>query len=92
MNKTDLAKIVAGDHDLTQTRATLVVDTVLNAIQHAVAAGDDVRLPGHGTYKATRRPARTARNPMTGDTIDVPAKTVPAFTPAGAFKDQVNRA
>lgn len=89
MTKTELIKIVAENCDVTQATARAIIEETLDTIEHAVTCGDTVRITGHGTWKPSQRAARTARNPVTGDAIHVPAKVVPAFTAAGPFKDRV---
>jgi DNA-binding protein HU-beta len=41
---------------------------------------------GFGTFKSTKRAARTGKNPKTGETIKIPATTVPKFTAGAGFK------
>ena len=48
---------------------------------------DGVKLVGFGTFATTKRSARTGRNPQTGETIKIPARTVPVFRPGSALKD-----
>ena len=49
-----------------------------------------VQLLGFGTFEKRERPARTARNPRTGENIEIAAASVPAFKPGKALKDKVN--
>ena len=70
--------------------ATEAVNAVLDAIQDAVAKGDKVAITGFGVFEKSERPARTARNPATGASIDVPASSVPKFRPGADFKALVN--
>ena len=48
----------------------------------------DVRIDDFGTFELRRRKARRARNPRTGERIDVPARTVVYFKPAAALRDR----
>jgi len=52
--------------------------------------GDKVQLVGFGTFEVRERSARKGRNPQTGDEIDIPAASVPAFKAGKALKDKVN--
>jgi nucleoid DNA-binding protein len=57
-------------------------DTVKEAadlIARECEAGERVILRGFGTFKQVTRAARTARNPATGESVDVPAKDVLHF-------------
>jgi DNA-binding protein HU-beta len=89
MNKNDLAAQIAAAHGLTKTAALDILNTTLGAIVASVASGEDVALHGFGTFKNVHKPARTARNPRTGEAVDVAAKDVPKFAPAGAFEEAV---
>ena len=90
MNKKDLVQKIAETNELTKQQAADVLDTVLDSIADAIAAGDKVQLLGFGTFEKRERPARTARNPRTGETIEIAAASVPAFKPGKALKDKVN--
>jgi DNA-binding protein HU-beta len=48
-----------------------------------------VTLPGLMKIEAKSRPARTMRNPATGEAIEKPASVAPAFKPVKSLKDQV---
>ena len=81
MNKKDLVQKIAETNELTKQQAADVLDTVLDSIGAAIAAGDKVQLLGFGTFEKRERPARTARNPRTGETIEIAAASVPVFKP-----------
>ncbi|MGW7572361.1 HU family DNA-binding protein [Streptomyces sp. NPDC054765] len=86
MNKAQLIKAVAdkGGRSLTPKEA---VETVLDVMVRAVVAGDPVSVTGFGSLVPHDRPAHTARNPQTGDEIQVPATRVPHFRAGARFKD-----
>ncbi|HZR48777.1 MAG TPA: HU family DNA-binding protein [Streptosporangiaceae bacterium] len=91
MNKRDLIDAISermGD----KKSATEAVNAVLETIQSAVAKGDKVSITGFGVFEKSDRPARTARNPATGATINVPASSVPKFRAGADFKNLVNSA
>ncbi len=52
--------------------------------------GQEVRLPGFGTFKVSKRAERKARNPQTGAEMTLPASRVPKFTAAKALKEALN--
>ncbi|ESQ92795.1 HU family DNA-binding protein [Asticcacaulis benevestitus] len=90
MNTTDLTETLAAAHGLTKTVAKAIVDDVLKAITDAAVAGDEVNFPGFGKFKTKETPAREARNPSTGATIQVAAGKKVTFQPAKALKDKLN--
>jgi DNA-binding protein HU-beta len=90
MNKAQLIDAVAMKLEISRRAAGDAVDAVLGGITGAVIDGDKVSLTGFGTFEQVHRPARTARNPRTGDAVKVAAATVPKFRAGQAFKDEVN--
>jgi len=89
MNKADLINHVAAAAGLTKASAGDAVEAVLGGITGTLSNGDSVSLVGFGTFSVAERSARTARNPRTGDTINVPASKAPKFKAGKALKDAV---
>ena len=89
MNKRDLIDAIS-DRLGDKKTATEAVNAVLETIQSTVASGDKVAITGFGVFEKSERAARTARNPATGATINVPASFVPKFRAGADFKALVN--
>ena len=89
MNKQQLVDAVGERLGDRRTAAT-AVDAVLDTLTTSMAEGERVALFGFGVFEKVDRAARTARNPATGGTVDVPATSVPRFRPGQALKDAVN--
>jgi DNA-binding protein HU-beta len=89
MNKSELIEISAKETDLSKAAAGKVLDAVTAAIVKAVSKGDTVTLIGFGTFKSSKRAARTGRNPQTGKELKIAATTVPRFTAGAGFKAAV---
>lgn len=79
MNKTDLINAIAAEAGLTKADAAKALNATTAAIANAVKAGDKVTLVGFGTFAPTERPARTGKNPRTGEVLTIPAKKVVKF-------------
>jgi len=90
MSKKDLIDAVASHTELTKEKAGEAVEAVIKHIEHAMKQGDEVRLPGFGTFKVAKRAARTARNPQTGKEMKLPASKVPKFQPSKNLKEILN--
>lgn len=84
-----LVATVAAELGLTKTATTSVVNSFLGALTDAVVSGETVRLSGLGTFASKDVAARTARNPQTGDTVEVPASKKVTFKVAKPLKDAV---
>ena len=89
MNKADLINFVAADTGVTKKDARTVINAVLEGMTKGLAEDAKVTLVGFGTFSAVGRKARKARNPKTGEAIDVPAKVVPKFKASKALKEAV---
>jgi DNA-binding protein HU-beta len=95
MNKTEMAKKLAKKTDLTQAKAAEVIDAVFSSdsgdgiIAVELDAGRKVAIAGFGTFGTKFRSARQGRNPATGETIMIAAKTYATFKPAKGLRDRV---
>ena len=90
MNKTELVKIVAAETEMTQKQAAIALESILDSIQDAVAAGESVALVGFGTFFVKHRAAREGRNPATGETMTFAESKSPAFKAGKVFKEKLN--
>jgi DNA-binding protein HU-beta len=95
VNKDDFAAKLAKRADLTKVKAREVIDCIFSTdpgegiIAIELDAGRDVTVTGFGTFGTRRRKAREGRNPRTGQTIEIPAMTVPTFKAGKGLKDRV---
>jgi len=89
MKKVELISHVAETAGLSKADAAAAVDAVLSGITGALSSGDSVSLVGFGTFSVTARAARTARNPRTGEPIQVAASKAPKFKAGKGLKDAV---
>ena len=90
MNRTELGERLAVRTGMTKAAAKDAVDGMFEVIGEALANGEDVRILGFGTFATRERPARTARNPRTGENVSVPASTVPVFKPGRPLRNAVS--
>ena len=73
----------------TKVQAEEIVNGIVDAMVGTLKKGGEVSIAGLGIFSVKARAARTARNPKTGETVNVPATKVPKFRPAKALKDAV---
>jgi integration host factor subunit beta len=66
------------------------VNTIFEEIIDAMARGDRVELRGFGAFSVKSRDARTGRNPRTGESVEVEAKSVPFFKTGKLLRDRLN--
>ena len=90
MNKTELINAVAKNADVSRKDADKAVNAAFDAITAALKAGEKVAVVGFGTFEVKERAARTARNPRTGEEIEIAASKAVSFKAGKALKDEVN--
>ncbi len=84
-----IAAELAEAHDLSKKAAEGVLDDFVALITRQLVKGDKIRLSGLGILQVRDRPARTARNPATGESLAVAASRKIAFRPAKELKEAV---
>lgn len=90
MTKAELVDLITGTTGMNRRDTVTVVNLIMENIGNALAGGDKVELRGFGSFKVKSRRSRLARNPRTGDSVDVPAKRVPYFKASNELKDRLN--
>ena len=90
MNKSEIAGLVADRTGVGRSAAGDAVHAAFEAIAETLARGEDVRTSGFETFGTRRRPARTGRNPRTGESLNIAASTMPTFKAGKPLKDAVN--
>ena len=89
MTKKEFIGVVAEKAGISKKDAEKALNATVDTITAALAAGDKVQVSGLGIFEAKERAARTGRNPLTKETIQIAASTVPAFKAAAALKNAV---
>ncbi len=90
ITKSELITQVANQANLSKVDAEKVVAALLDAITITLKKGDDMRFTGFGTFSVQSAPARTGRNPRTGEEIQIKASKKPVFKAGKTLKDTVN--
>jgi nucleoid DNA-binding protein len=88
MNKSELISEMAKNMN-SKKEAEAALDSLLATIAQGLKKGDKITLTGFGTFKVSKRKARTGRNPRTGEAIKIKARKVPQFTAGKALKASV---
>lgn len=89
MTKTELIETIAKEADLHKADVGKGLNTFIDVIGKTLAKGENVTLPGFGTFEVRQRAAREGVNPATKEAIKIPAKTVPGFKAGKTLKDTV---
>jgi DNA-binding protein HU-beta len=87
VNKTELSAAVAAKANLSKKDAEKIVGAFLDTIVETLQKDEKVQLVGFGTFETKHRPARKARNPRTGEEIDIPPSTSASFKPGKQLRE-----
>lgn len=89
MNKNELIASIADEAGASKADVSAVLASVGTIVAKTLKSGEDITLIGIGKLSPVKREAREARNPSTGATIQVPAKTVVKFKVTKDLADAV---
>lgn len=90
VTKAEFVELLADKAGINKSSASAVVDAYAQVISEELGKGGKVQLVGFGTFETATRAARTGRNPFTGETIEIPAKTTLKFKAGKALKNELN--
>lgn len=91
MKRSDLIEVVQESYPtIGHKDASVIVDTLFDTITQALADGRRVELRGFGVFEPRQRKARTARNPKTGEAVNVGEKTAIVFRAGKPMQDRLN--
>ena len=90
MKKAELVEAVAAKAGLTKADAARALDAFMESVTETLKKGDKVSLVGFGTFATSKREARTGRNPRTGETVNIAARTAATFKAGAKLKDALN--
>lgn len=91
MTRTELIEAIAQETGSDRQQAKALLEGFTRIIEREMKNEGEVPLAGLGKFKVVKRQARTGRNPMTGESIQIPAKTVVKFTVAKVLKDSIKK-
>ena len=89
MNKNELSAAIAAKAGLTRKDAEAAICAMSDIIAESLKNGEKVQIVGFGAFEVKERPARKARNPKTGEEIQIGARRSPMFKPGKALKEAV---
>ena len=89
MNKTELSAEIARRAGISRRDAEAAVVSMSEIICEKLSQGEKVQIVGFGAFEIKHRPARKARNPKTGEAIQIAARRSAIFKPGKALKQSV---
>ena len=90
MTKANIVDVIASATGLTKVETEAVVDGFIQTVISALKEGKNIEIRGFGSFKVKRRKGRMARNPRTGEQVQVDEHFVPVFKVSKELKSTVN--
>lgn len=90
MSKTELVNFIAEEAGLTKADAGRAYDALVKGVEKGLKKDKKVTLTGFVTFTAKKKAATTARNPRTGATVPVPARTAVTIKAGSKLKEALN--
>lgn len=91
MTKKEIVKTISDEIGLTQLKTKEIVQKTFDAIVETLVEERRIELRNFGVFEVKKRAARKARNPRTGDRVDVPEKYVVTFKPGKEMEEKVRQ-
>ena len=93
MTKKEIVKTISEEIGLTQLKTKEIVQKTFDAIIETLVTDSNhrIELRNFGVFEVKKRAARKARNPRTGDKVDVPEKYVVTFKPGKEMEEKVRQ-
>ncbi len=91
MTKKEIVKQISDEIGLTQLKTKEIVQKTFDAIVETLLEVGRIELRNFGVFEVKQRKARKARNPRTGDKVDVPPKNVVTFKPGKEMEEKVRQ-
>jgi nucleoid DNA-binding protein len=89
VTKKEIVKQISDDLGLTQLKVKDIVQKTFDAIVETLLREGRIELRNFGVFEVKRRKPRKARNPRTGEKVDVEAKNVVTFKPGKEMEEKV---
>ena len=90
MNRSELVTAIAESTGQPASQVDRTVAALISVVTDALVKGDKVAIPGFATFETTQRSARSGRNPQTGATIQIPARTAVKISAGQTLKRAVS--
>lgn len=91
MTKTQFVELLSQSLGQSKSESERTLESVLSTLREALQKGEKLDLRGFGVFKVRQTKARQARNPRSGEMVNVPAKTVAVFKPSKDFAALMNK-
>ncbi len=91
MTKKEIVKDISDRLGLTQLKVKEIVQFTFDSVIKTLISEGRIELRNFGVFEVKQRKARKARNPRTGEAVDVPPKNVVTFKPGKEMEEEVRK-
>ncbi len=92
MTKSQWIEKTAKKSGISKKDLNAAYDALYGALEETLIAGESVQITGFGTFAVREKASYTARNPKTGEPVEIPASRRVVFLPGKTLKDKINEA
>ena len=90
MTRSDLIEILTTKSNLPAQDVEMAVKVILDEMARTLSRKERIEIRGFGSFQTKIRPARSVRNPRSGETIQKPATAIPSFKAGKELKQRIN--
>ncbi len=90
MTKTDIVELVYTNVGIPKHESAQMVDLVLEIIKETLEQGENVKIPGFGSFVVRQKKSRRGRNPRTGEDLTITERKVLTFKPSELLRREMN--
>ncbi|MEZ4743190.1 MAG: HU family DNA-binding protein [Bdellovibrionota bacterium] len=89
MNRAEIVEALANKTGKSKADSEKWLSAFIQTVTKSMQNNNEVKLVGFGTFATAKRKPRVGRNPQTGETVHIPARTVPVFRPGSDLKEVI---
>jgi DNA-binding protein HU-beta len=89
MNRAEIIEALAASTGKTKADSERWLTAFIETVTTNMRNKEGVKLVGFGTFATASRKPRVGRNPLTGETVKIPARLVPVFRPGSELKEAI---
>lgn len=90
MRREQLIQIISGRTGVKQITVRAILDAFQDVTAESLATGEKVVLSNFGVFEIKSRNPRIGRNPHTGESVEIPTRVLPSFTPSDTLKARIS--
>jgi len=90
MTKADIAERIQSKLGIPKKESSILLESVFSMMKSTLERGEKIKIAGFGNFEIKQKKDRIGRNPHTGETITIEARTVLTFKPSAVLKSAIN--